>query len=281
MKLGARVFQRLPIFPGRMRLGRWLFQSSLVDTDVWVVDREGHRFHVPSLREPVGYHLFLDGSYEKNVIAFLKRAMRSGGVFVDIGANVGALTVPVSTGSNADRVLALEASPSIFGYLTENISENRCVKAAARCIAVTERNSKRIPFYEAPVDHFGMGSRAPQFSAEPIYVEGRCLDDVLAEEGIPRVAAIKIDVEGYEAAVFQGAAELLQSSYAPLIVFEFCDWAETRTTEYQVGDAQRVLLDWGYSLRQLFTWGLEEKTLTEPMLTGYCTLVAHKGHLPS
>ena len=43
-----------------------------------------------------------------------------------------------------------------------------------------------------------------------------------------RVGAVKVDVEGYEAHVFWEAGDLLGSASAPLVVFEFCDWAEGR-----------------------------------------------------
>lgn len=272
----VRAFQRIPPFPGKLRLGRRLFHSALASTDTWIEDREGNRFLVPSLQEPVGYHLFLDGVYEPEAIAFLRGELKNGGAFVDVGANIGAFTVPIAMGSGADRVLALEASPSVFPYLVENIRANRCSKSVQRQIAVTEVNNMTVPFYEAPADHFGMGSRAPQFFTDPIYVEGKTLTDILDRERTGYVAAIKIDVEGYEAGVFKGAEAILCGSKPPVLLFEFCDWAEKRTGIFRVGDAQRVLLEWGYELRSFGADGLLGEPLKEPIVSGFVTIVARR-----
>ena len=103
-------------------------------------------------------------------------------------------------------------------------------------------------FYPAPVDHFGMGSRAPQFNATPITVPSVTLDSLVKKLNLASVDLIKIDVEGFELDVLKGAMELLSSEKPPLIVFEFCDWAEARMSTDDIGAAQRFLLDRGFQI---------------------------------
>ena len=53
-----------------------------------------------------------------------------------------------------------------------------------------------------------MGSLAAQFDADPIPVLTHTLDYLVGEQMIERVDVIKVDVEGFEAAVFQGAEKI-------------------------------------------------------------------------
>ena len=74
------------------------------------------------------------------------------------------------------------------------------------------------------------------------------LDHLLGGRMNERVDMIKVDVEGFEAAVFQGAEKILTGNKTPIVVFEFCDWAEARVPGAQIGAAQRALKEWGYRI---------------------------------
>ena len=86
---------------------------------------------------------------------------------------------------------------------------------------------------------------------------------------------IKVDVEGYEKLVFQGAAGLLSRPQAPLLIFEFADWAETRAG-FRAGEAQELLLSWGYSLWELEGLLRGNPPLSEPLRAGFRTVVAKR-----
>jgi len=142
--------------------------------------------------------------------------------------------------------------------------------------AACDRDDAALPFWEAPADHFGMGALAPQFDAQPTLVPGSTLDRMLAEAGIGKVDVLKVDVEGFEAAVFRGAQKLLSRPDAPVIVFEFCDWAEARMPDGRVGDAQQVLSNLGYCIWRLSDYGNSEQSLTDVLQMGSNMLVAAK-----
>src|SRR5205823_6673652 len=102
------------------------------------------------------------------------------------------------------------------------------------CAAASASDGDTI-FYPAPVDHFGMGSRAPQFNAVPITIRSATLDSLVQKFNLTSIDLLKIDVEGFELDVLKGAARLLERRKPPLIVFEFCDWAEARMSANNVG----------------------------------------------
>lgn len=273
----AGLFRRLPPgLPGKARAARWLLGRQLAATDCWIEARGGLRFRVPSLREPVAFHLLVDGVYEPATASVLARLLRPGMRFVDVGANIGAHALPAArlVGPEGD-VLALEPAPQVFPYLEANVAANGLRNVTALPLAAGEVAGP-VPFYPAPADHFGMGSRAPQFHAEPVTVASETLDRVLARHPGPAVGLVKVDVEGFEAAVFAGAAGLLGAAGAPPVLFEFSDWAERRAYGDDLGRAQRRLLDYGYRLWRLEAWCRGRAPLSSVLTGGAAELLAVK-----
>ncbi len=95
-----------------------------------------------------------------------------------------------------------------------------------------------------------MGSLAAQFHERPSPVSAQTLDSILEELSVREVDILKVDVEGYEGAVFKGAQRVLKAAHAPVVLFEFADWAETRAG-VPPGYAQTLLRDYGYSIWHL------------------------------
>jgi FkbM family methyltransferase len=222
--------------------------------------------------EPVAFHLLVDGVYEPELAKFIQDRLKSGGIFVDVGANIGCFTIPAARKVGpSGHVIAIEASPKVFPYLEQNVKTNGLENVRLRHCAASNCDGTSIDFFDAPTDHFGMGALAPQFNADPVCVEARSLDRILADEGISHVDVLKVDVEGFEAEVFKGARRLLTSTAPPVIAFEFCDWAEKRASG-MLGEAQRMLLEWDYELKVLTKSGALQGTSV--LTTGFVTIVA-------
>ena len=260
---------------GKARLARFLLKGRLTGP---ILDKFGFRYEAPDLREPIAFDLAVDGVYEPETLAVILGHLSPGDVFVDIGANIGAFTLPAArTVGKTGRVLAAEASAEVFSYLLRNVAANGHSAVITLNCAICD-SSGAIPFYPAPNEKFGMGSLGVQFSGKPIAVPAERLDTVLEQTGIEHVDVLKIDVEGFEVSVFRGAQKLLTATRPPLILFEFCDWAEARVPNGQVGDAQRVLIDYGYSLWRLTDFLHGREPLREPLQAGFTMLVAARDH---
>jgi len=236
--------------------------------------KNGQVLSVPNCIEPVGFALWLDGVYEPDVMAFLEQSITPHSVVLDIGANIGAFTVPLAARIPGGTVIAIEASPSVARMLTSNIKTNGLSNVVVIECAASTGLSAALDFYEAPADHFGMGSLAPQFGASPTNVLAQSVDDILKSLSIANVDVMKVDVEGYEAHVFEGAKQLLTGRRAPLIVFEFCDWAEARAFSGETGRAQQVLLDYGYTLWILEDYLAKHKPMGAILRHGFWSIVA-------
>jgi FkbM family methyltransferase len=260
----------MPMDRGKKRVARMLLSNSARARSYLVQDRAGNQMLLPNLLEPGGLCVAVDGGYELQIQKFLENRLESNSVLVDVGANIGFLTVPLTR--KASRVIAIEASPKVQPYLRQNVQLNGLSNVTiVECAASLPGNSS-VPLYIPPMSHFGMASTAPQFGVEPVSVPASPLDTILDTLGVSDVTAMKVDVEGYEAHVFLGASKLLSRGTA--IVFEFLDWAENRAFPGKAGWAQEILFDAGYRLWQLSEFVKEGAPLRAPLRSGQSDIVA-------
>jgi FkbM family methyltransferase len=215
--------------------------------------------------EPIATSLFADGVYEPDTLAAILAHLKPGGVYLDVGANIGALALPVAALRPDSQVVCVEADPDIAAMLRRNVAENgRPNVTTIECVAGAETDFA-VPFYRAPDHKFGMGSIGAQFSASPITIPQRSLDNILDELGFREVDVVKLDIEGAELGALRGLARRLTDRCAPNVIFEFTDWAEARIIGQRPGDAQRFMISHGYRLFPLGSGGLPAIALLSPM----------------
>src|SRR5207248_7768176 len=90
-----------------------------------VTDRFGFSYEVPDLGEPIAFHLLINGAYEPETQDLLLRFLPVGGVFIDVGANIGTFTIPAAKHvGSLGKVVAIEASPEVFKVLQKNVTQN-------------------------------------------------------------------------------------------------------------------------------------------------------------
>lgn len=248
MQLLGNIFRKLPSFRGKQRLASLLLgKKRLLVKNVEIVAANGIRYVLPNLVETVGFELFVNGIYEETTLKLIQKQLRTGSIWLDIGANIGSVCIPVAKAMPDISVLAVEASPKMVSYLEKNISLNQLTNVKLVHKAMSDIDAQSVAFY-SPEEKYGKGSFSNAYNGNMDLVETVQLDTLLKEQGITSVSFIKIDVEGYEYAVFKGATQLLMRPDAPDILFEFMDWAEAAVAGQSVGDAQRLLITYGYTL---------------------------------
>jgi len=131
------------------------------------------------------------------------REVLPGDCFVDVGAFHGlyAIAVGKRVGSSG-RVVAFEPDPANHGFLAEHIHLNQLKKIVTPEIKAVSSHSGMASF---------LPSRGPESRLETGSTNGRqvsviTLDDYFKSE---RINLLKIDVEGFEQAVLEGSAGLL------------------------------------------------------------------------
>lgn len=261
--------------PGRGRLIRAIFRLAAPAGPVEI--RVGKlTFRAPSLQEPVAAHLLADGVYDPVTCAAIRRVLPQTGTLLDVGANIGAMGLwAATTCCPQGRVLGFEASPRIFGCLAQNAERNAVANFTPVNRAVTAKAEEKLIFFDAPESKFGMGSLANRFGGSGVEVPTTTLDEAATAQGLNRVDMIKVDVEGFELGVFQGSVRILRQTPAPVIIFEFNDWAENRPEMgIAPGAAQKFLLEQGYRLQPVKAFLGGEPAGTRVITQGGADLVA-------
>lgn len=242
------IFRKLPNFKGRYRLFRIFFSRYIQRIrDIVVTGKYGIKYKLPNLKENIGLEIFLDGIYEAEYIKFFSHKLPPNGVFLDLGANIGSVCIPLSKLRPDIKIIAVEASPRVFGYLKYNAEVNDCTNIHLENLALSSIDDEQLPFF-SPKDKFGKGSFSAVFTQDAEYVKTITLNSLKRKYKLNHVDFIKIDVEGYERVVFEGGSDLLSIRNAPMILFEFADWAENMGKNLKAGDAQIFLAERGYKL---------------------------------
>jgi FkbM family methyltransferase len=203
-----RFITRHPLNRGRRlkalaRFAGWQIRSRLVPGPVvfeWV---RGARFLVSAGEQGLTGNLYT-GLHEFREMAFLLHLLRADDLFVDVGANAGSYTILACAAVGA-RGYAFEPGPDAYRRLTGNVRLNRmehrvtclemCLGAEPGTVLLTEDQDS------------GNHALAPgEQGARTVTATVSTLDGVLDGE---RPALVKIDVEGYEAAVLEGARRTL------------------------------------------------------------------------
>ena len=148
--------------------------------------------------------LFTPQFFDPDEREVLREKMPQDGVFLDVGANIGAYALFVAgvTGPRA-RILAVEPQPEMFDRLIYNIAQNPYGKIKAVACALADKAGELTLFIdphnrgESSVKIVGMNQGAE------IRVPATTLLSLCKSEGIERIDAIKLDVEGAEDLVLE------------------------------------------------------------------------------
>jgi FkbM family methyltransferase len=185
--------------------------------------------------------------YEPDVWPELMKRLREDDVFVDVGAYIGLYTVSVAKRLGpAGRVVAFEPDEESHEALAAHVRLNG-VSGKVRLIQAA-CGSKKEPLFLARQEsqsHVSGGQGAPGMQK----IECVTLDDVFPDG---RVDVLKIDVEGYEERVLEGAFGLLRDEKRkPRLLFIEIHpyaWKELGTTDASLLD---LLRRFGYTVTDL------------------------------
>jgi len=197
-----------------IRFAKWQVGSRLLASTIvydWI---NGARFFVKTGETGLTGNIYT-GLHEFPEMGFLLHFLRTEDLFVDIGANVGSYTILACSAIGA-RGIAFEPVPSTYQRLLENMRLNH-LDAKVKCINKGVGACPGTIAFTGDRDTTNHALAADEHCDHPVTVAVTSLDAALPDE-CP--ALIKIDVEGYEAAVLEGAQTILQKQTLHAVIME-------------------------------------------------------------
>lgn len=221
LALLSALFRRPPASLWKVRFGRCVgaaFSLLGARTLVRAMLPQGEFFL--DARSRTEAELLWNGEYDPSEVHFLASATPSGGVFLDIGANVGMVLVQVmGAAPYLSRAVAVEPVEVNFSRLRRTVALRPEIECDLLRVALGDRDGQLVMVKEGP-DGVSDNAAPAHLGQDGEVVPMRRLDSVVPELGLVRLDTIKIDVEGFEAHVFQGGRETIRM-FRPVVYGEF------------------------------------------------------------
>jgi FkbM family methyltransferase len=156
---------------------------------------------------------------ELNLIKILSRD-KSTFIF-DCGSNFGFYSLYLASLNENNQVIAFEASPKTYQELKKNIEENEFKNIQCHNLALTNNDNQTLTFFESSNDWESSLIESNFNDKTKTIISSAKLDSF--EDRIEKKnqhIIIKLDVEGYEMQVLDGAKKIIEK-YSPIIILEF------------------------------------------------------------
>ncbi|MDJ0747768.1 MAG: FkbM family methyltransferase [Xenococcaceae cyanobacterium MO_167.B27] len=211
LKLIPRELQ-IPILQGKLKGKKWIVGSS--QHGCWL------------------------GSYEYDKQLLFEQTITPGSTVYDLGGHVGFYTLLASVlVGNTGKVISFEPLPDNLKYLKKHLQINNISNTQIVEAAVCERNG--IAYFETHNSSFQghLGSNGT------LQVKTVSLDELITKEKLPIPNYLKIDVEGAEVQVLQGAKQILTEFHPTIFLATHGDKLQKECCQF--------ITDLGYQLRAI------------------------------
>ncbi|MBN1117987.1 MAG: FkbM family methyltransferase [Bacteroidales bacterium] len=162
-------------------------------------------------------------------------------IFVDVGANVGVFSV-LASGVSGAKSIAIEPNDENIEILKQNIAINNLQNNINIVKCVVGEQIGEISFTKG-LDSINRVTREEDTSLETELIKEETLDNLLKNN---RPSFIKIDVEGFELNVLNGAKNILQEPNLKILIIE----TNGLSSKYQLDENEifNILENFGFSI---------------------------------
>jgi len=226
--LGLRRIGFAMSFGGRLKLPRSLMRRAFryVRAVVTVTDFDGNMTMTLCLWEHMQRRIFWMGYYNSDIVAILDGLLTPGMMFVDVGANIGEITLAAAKRVGVTgKVFAFEPMDPIADRLDEHVRVNELKHVMVTRKALGDTIDDNVPIYISAEQHSGdenaglgslYGGTHGEAPAQCISIT--TLDVWLDDHPVERLDLIKIDIEGAELPCLRGAERSLRRFRPKLII---------------------------------------------------------------
>ncbi|MBI1761473.1 MAG: FkbM family methyltransferase [Acidobacteria bacterium] len=169
-----------------------------------------------------GNELLAKSVYEQQMTNLLTGLLRPGDNFFDIGGNEGYFSILAATLVGAGKVFCIEPQTRLQHVLKKNIELNAVTNISVHPIALGSRKGEAQLFLR-PSTNTGASSlsRHWKLGSKRETVAMQTLDDLFQQHKINKVRLLKMDCEGAELQIVEGAQQTLQRQVIEYIALEY------------------------------------------------------------
>jgi FkbM family methyltransferase len=244
----------------RLRQGKKSRQDewAYVENDFWQAGRgdvlicspfrDIRLFFYCSPASKVERSIISDGLYTSSSLDLAEIFLAPHSILLDIGANIGSFALPLAKAHPEIEVHAYEPNPSALERLQRNISINRVENVFVKNLAAG-RQTGELEFWAFANGDLGLSSflSPMQRGSRRITVKMIRLEDLYPEG--KRVCLIKIDTQGYELEVLEGARGIIKRNHPPILLEHEDDLFAAKSDAKKIKMNLKVFfLDLGYEV---------------------------------
>ncbi|MGE0632488.1 MAG: FkbM family methyltransferase [Pseudobdellovibrionaceae bacterium] len=228
---------------------------------VFVTKRHGINWYL-DLDEGIDFAIYLLGRFENSTYEAYAKTVKPGAKVIDIGANIGAHTLPLATlVGDSGHVYAFEPTQTAFNKLQKNLSLN---PELVKRVSLVQGMVVSSPSFELPDSIYASWPLHHNDQAHKLHLGVACtttgavsltLDQIVQKFSIQQIDLIKLDVDGFELEVLRGATNTLDKM-APPILMELAPYT-MEEKGYDAAEAVHILTKYGYEF-----YGLDGKSLS-------------------
>lgn len=185
---------------------------------------------------------------EHEEMEFIHSYLQPKDVMIDVGANIGAISLLAADKITHGKIFAFEPTPSVANKLKLNVRLNGLENIIACFVQAVSNKNGFLHFKiegQSEVNHI-VNSSTKGDSKDIIKVSSTTLDTFVKNNNLKQVDLLKIDVEGAEQSVFDGAKTSLSKHVISVIVFE----ANPKMKKYGTSSKKLIsfIQQYGYSV---------------------------------
>ena len=186
-----------------------------------VVQFRGAQFLMPT-KDITLTPTVMSGVFERHELDIFERVCSAGATVIDVGANIGLYSVIAARRiGDSGTVYAFEPVPENIAFLRKNLELNGVRdRVAVQEVAVGEADGELEIFLSDRQIGTHSAAKATVGGGESLRVPMRSVDAFVASSGISRIDVVKVDVEGYDGQVLQGALQTLRR-HKPVLFIEY------------------------------------------------------------